>query len=141
MPAPQRPVGIRPASVAWPERRMHRRQGPRASRPGPTRQRSLPDRVLPAARGRSAAPAKVFRDLSAMARKLTTQTETRWMTDGTGRRFGGRRFTRRMPRLRLVPWPIALVLLVVLCLVLGQVLGEFAVAVFRWLGRTAVRAL
>jgi hypothetical protein len=76
-----------------------------------------------------------------MARKLTTQTGTRWMTDGTGRRFGGRRFTRRMPRLRLLPWPIALVLLVVLCLVLGQLLGEFAVTVFRWLGRTAVRAL
>ena len=33
------------------------------------------------------------------------------------------------------------VLLVVVCVVLGQLLGEFLVAVFTWLGRTAVRAL
>jgi hypothetical protein len=76
-----------------------------------------------------------------MPRRLTLQTEHRWATDGTGRRFGGRRFTRRMPRLKLLPWPIALVLLVVLCVVLGQLLGEFLVIVFTWLGRTAVRAL
>jgi hypothetical protein len=76
-----------------------------------------------------------------MNRKLTAQTSSRWMTDGTGRRFGGRRFTRRMPRVRQLPWPIALILLVLMCLVLGQLLGEFLVAVFRWLGRTAVRAL
>jgi hypothetical protein len=76
-----------------------------------------------------------------MNRRLTLQTEHRWATDGSGRRFGGRRFTRRMPRLRLLPWPIALVLLIVVCIVLGQLLGQFLVVVFTWLGRTAVRAL
>ncbi len=76
-----------------------------------------------------------------MPRRLTLQTEQRWATDGTGRRFGGRRFTRRMPRLKLLPWPIALVLLVVVCVALGQLLGEFLVIVFTWVGRTAVRAL
>jgi hypothetical protein len=76
-----------------------------------------------------------------MSRRLTLQTEHRWATDGSGRRFGGRRFTRRMPRLRLLPWPIALVLLIVVCIVLGQLLGQFVVVVFTWLGRTAVRAL
>ena len=76
-----------------------------------------------------------------MPRRLTLQTEHRWATDGSGRRFGGRRFTRRMPRLKLLPWPIALVLLIVVCVVLGQLLGQFLVVVFTWLGRTAVRAL
>jgi hypothetical protein len=76
-----------------------------------------------------------------MNRRLTLQTEHRWATDGSGRRFGGRRFTRRMPRLRLLPWPIALVLLLAVCVALGQLLGEFLVIVFTWLGRTAVRAL
>ena len=76
-----------------------------------------------------------------MNRRLTLQTEHRWATDGSGRRFGGRRFTRRMPRLKFLPWPIALVLLLVVCVALGQLLGEFLVVVFTWVGRTAVRAL
>ncbi len=46
-----------------------------------------------------------------------------------------------MPRLHLLPWPIALTLLVVLTIVLGRILGSVAIEVFRYIGDFASKAL
>ena len=76
-----------------------------------------------------------------MARRIRQETTRRYATVGSWRGWGGWRFQRRMPRLHLLPWPIALGLLVVLTLLLGRVLGDVAIGAFRYLGDLASKAL
>jgi uncharacterized membrane protein len=76
-----------------------------------------------------------------MARRIRQETTRRYATVGSWRGWGGWRFQRRMPRPHLLPWPLALALLVVVTVIVGRVLGSMTITVFRYAGDVASKAL